>query len=304
MPVYVEGNLQSDAYIIVIHGGPGGNGMEYNYGKSAELLEKEFAMCYWDQRGQGNSSGNLNGTLKIQTLADDLNVLAQLIKAKYGNSKKVFILGHSWGGTLGTYALLNTSIQDHINGWIEVDGAHDLPMLNKSAVSMFLKYSQQEIDLGNNVDRWQEILTFINSVDSNNVSNDESGQINSYAFQAEELLGLPRGGQGVDDKGAFNYLFGTTNQVTSGIQGTITNVQLNNEIEAFSPDNLSDIHVPSLILWGKYDFVVPARLGYTAASQINHPDVELVIFEQSGHSPMDNEPELYVQKVVDFVNRN
>lgn len=182
MPVYVEGNLKSNAIIVMIHGGPGGNGMGYNSGKSAELLENEFAIAYWDQRGQGNSSGSLNAILKIQTLSEDLNVLVQLLKSKYGDDKKVFILGHSWGGTLGTHALLNTDIQNHISGWIEVDGAHDLPLLNKSAISMFLKYGNEEIALGNRVNEWQPIVDFATSVDSNNISFDESGQINSYGF--------------------------------------------------------------------------------------------------------------------------
>lgn len=304
MPVYVEGNLDSEAYILILHGGPGGNGLEYNSGKSAELIENEFAVVYWDQRGQGNSSSVSPREMRIQTLSDDVNVLVQLLKAKFGQEKKIFLLGHSWGGTLGTYALLNTDVQDHINGWIEVDGAHDLPLLNKSAVGMFLRIGNEEISNGNNVNEWQEIVDFAVTVDSMNVSSDESGQINSYGFTAESLLQLPYSGQGIDDRGGFNYLFGKTNQVVSGIQGSITNNALNEEIEAMSPDNMSDIKVPSLLLWGKYDFVVPPALGYSASSQIDNEDVELVIFENSGHSPMDNEADLYFQEIYDFINRN
>lgn len=304
MPVYVEGNLNSDAYILMLHGGPGGSGSDYNAGKSAELIENEFAVVYWDQRGQGNSASASPSELRIQTLSNDVNVLVKLLKEKYGSDKKIFLLGHSWGGTLGTHALLNTDLQDHINGWIEVDGAHDLPLLNQSAIGMFLRIGQEEIDAGNSVEQWQEIVDWASGVDSMNVSHDESGQVNSYAYTAEDLLQLPSSGQGIDDRGGFNYLFGKSNPLVSAIQGNITNSALNDEIEAMSPDNMSDIKVPSLLLWGKYDFVVPPALGVSAANQIDNDDVELVIFQESGHSPMDNEAELYFQEVYDFIVRN
>lgn len=118
------------------------------------------------------------------------------------------------------------------------------------------------------------------------------------------LMDLPRGERGVDDRGGFSYLFGQTNQALSFMQGSATNGQLNDEIKAMSPDNMDQIKVPSLILWGKYDFVVPPALGYSAAQQIDHSDVELVLFEHSGHSPMDNEPQLYFEEVYDFIQRN
>jgi len=58
MPAYLYGNFDSKTFIVLLHGGPGGNGLEYRSGKYAEMLEEQFAMVYWDQRGQGNSRGN------------------------------------------------------------------------------------------------------------------------------------------------------------------------------------------------------------------------------------------------------
>ena len=66
-------------------------------------------------------------------------------------------------------------------------------------------------------------------------------------------------------------------------------------------DKLDQITIPCQFLWGKYDFVVPPALGQSAFNLVNTTSKEIVIFEHSGHSPMNNEPVLFVQEVCDFV---
>ena len=66
-------------------------------------------------------------------------------------------------------------------------------------------------------------------------------------------------------------------------------------------DRLNEVEIPSLFLWGKYDFVVPPALGEDAYNLVNTTEKELVIFERSGHSPMFDEPVLFTEKVKGFV---
>ena len=60
MPVFVEGNLNSNTFIILLHGGPGGDSHTYNTGITyfSDQMEEEFVMVYYDQRGSGTSMGN------------------------------------------------------------------------------------------------------------------------------------------------------------------------------------------------------------------------------------------------------
>jgi len=44
MPAYVYGNMSSKTFMILLHGGPGGNGLEYRGGRYVEDLEKEIAV--------------------------------------------------------------------------------------------------------------------------------------------------------------------------------------------------------------------------------------------------------------------
>ena len=91
---------------------------------------------------------------------------------------------------------------------------------------------------------------------------------------------------------------------TSYYAGGVTSGQLSDEIEQTSlTHQLHSIDVPTLLLWGKYDFVVPQRLGYSAFENLGTKDKKLIIFEKSGHSLMDCEPELFTQSVIDFIEK-
>lgn len=77
---------------------------------------------------------------------------------------------------------------------------------------------------------------------------------------------------------------------------------LNKDSENYQLTNqLYQIEVPALFLWGKYDFVVPPAMGQMAFDRVSSTQKELVIYEKSGHSPMTNEGELMTPKVKEFI---
>ena len=303
IPAYVHGNGLSKVFIIMVHGGPGGNGLEYRCGEYSESLERDYAMVYTDQRGQGSSHGHYRASeLDIDLMVDDLYGLVRGLKYRYGEDISVFMMGHSWGGTLGTAYMLKSNYQSELKGWIEVDGAHDLPLLNKEAIKMFRRIGALEVASLNNIYRWGDILKFAISVNENNVSISEAGEINGYAHEAEGLLDEVYESES-NCQGVFGQLFfSPLNALSSSFSGSNTSNIILEEAETISMTNeLDRINIPSLFLWGKYDFVVPPALGETAFEQVSSANKKLVIFENSGHSPMDNESTAFVREVVEFV---
>jgi pimeloyl-ACP methyl ester carboxylesterase len=69
---------------------------------------------------------------------------------------------------------------------------------------------------------------------------------------------------------------------------------------------LYNIKLPSLMLWGKYDDIIPPQLGSTAFDALgtNLDEKEFVLFEKSGHQPFLNEIELFESTVIKFVNEH
>ena len=45
MPIHLHGNLTSQVILLVVHGGPGGNGLEYRAGKYTVPLEERYAVA-------------------------------------------------------------------------------------------------------------------------------------------------------------------------------------------------------------------------------------------------------------------
>lgn len=307
MPVYIRGNVSSNVVILVIHGGPGGNGYEYRSGNWSADLEKDYAIAYWDQRGQGMSHGKYDkGDVTISLMVEDMNAVVNVLKAKFGGALNIFALGHSWGGTLSAKYMITENYQNNLSGWIEVDGAHDIPQLNKDAITMFIQEANNQISLGNNITNWQSILDWANTVDTSNISSQESQEINSKARDAEKWLQddgfIATPSQGGNETSLFSN---PVNPITGSLIGLQTANLLDTEIEETAlTHQLSKVTIPSLFLWGKFDFVVPPTLAEGAFNAVNSTIKRMVIFEESGHSPMDNEWEKFNSEIRLFIENN
>lgn len=67
-------------------------------------------------------------------------------------------------------------------------------------------------------------------------------------------------------------------------------------------EKLEDLSIPVFLALGRYDFSVPIPLWETSASMIQ--DIEMVIFEQSGHFPMLEEAEAFVNSLNRWLKAN
>ncbi len=303
IPAFVYGNGASNVFLLILHGGPGGNGLEYRFGSYYKELEKRYAVVYTDQRHQGNAQGHLfEDDITVDTMVEDVHLLVKTLKARYGDDISLFMLGHSWGGTLGSAYMVKDDYQHELKGWIEVDGAHDIPMLNIELVKMIIEIGGIEVAAGRNTERWAPILDFANAIDTNNITFDQTGELNSYGHEIEELLDQiqPSSNESVS---IMNYLFfSANNPLQSNMTGAFLPQAFLEEVESTAlTSQLKNITIPTLLQWGEYDFVVPPALGYSAFNEISSLNKFLKLYAQSGHSPMDNEPALFVADIIDFI---
>ena len=310
MPVYVHGNGSEKIFIIFIHGGPGDSGYANRAGKAAAELEKKYAMVYWDQRGQGMSEGKFDSQdITIDLMAEDLHAVIRVLKHKYGNDIKIFLLGHSWGGTLGTAYLLKNNYQNEVKGWIEVDGSHDFPKINREVIKMFKDIGNEQINLNNNKENWQNIVSWAKLVDTTNLNNEMIIEINGKAHLVENYLLEDHVLQKEDKKTGRDigviYHQNTITRIFSGNYTFMGNEKFFNEVvnNSFTSE-LHKITLPCLFLWGKYDFVVPSTLGYDAYNRVSSTEKEIIIFEKSAHSPMLNQADEFIKAVSHFVEDN
>ncbi|WP_106795184.1 alpha/beta fold hydrolase [Aquimarina sp. Aq78] len=302
MPAYIHGNGTKKVFLIILHGGPGDTGLSYRFGTFKNKIEKEYAVVYFDQRGSGMSQGNYseNG-ISVDIMAEDVLALVKVMKRKYGNDSRFFLMGHSWGGTLGTATVLKD--QNEFLGWIAVDGLHNPSGMYSEYISTFKKVAAEQIELGNNISFWEGTIDLANNV-TTEYRQDHFFDMNNRAFKAERRLVADNVINKVenDSDTFFNYNFITTFWNRGNTISILTNQGLWENLSY--TNRLSEIKIPSLILWGKYDIVVPATFAQEAYDNLGSDIKELIIFERSGHAPMLSEADKFAEELIRFMNQN
>lgn len=299
MPVWVKGNTASKIMILFIHGGPGDGSYGFT-GFETNQLWKQYSIAYWDQRDAGSAAGNNNyANLSLNQMIEDLQKLVEVLKFRYGNDMEIFLMGHSFGGLLGSGYLIDGDNQKNIKGWIEVDGAHDYPESNTLERQMLIDTGTSEISKGNYVPQWATIVNYCKNHPAN-TSLDVDLHIDSYAAEAENYVNINHANSGI------NY-FSVSSPISLGINyyklyNTVAGRQFLESIEPLSYTNqLNKITIPSLLIWGRYDFTVPPGSGTHALANLGSSYKHLIIMPHSGHNPMDGDPDLFAQTVRGFI---
>ncbi|MEX2370975.1 MAG: alpha/beta fold hydrolase, partial [Bacteroidales bacterium] len=302
MPAYLHGNAEAKVFVVVLHGA-GSFGLAFRDGAFTEVLEDNYVVVYWDQRGQGMSQGRYEQPDDLVGLmADDVIALAGVLRAKYGEEIQLFLMGHSWGGALGTTVLLKEGQQNLFSGWISVSGVHDFPLSAESRRRQLLSIADEQIAMGNTVEKWQELHDGVSALDS--LSANDYQPTLRYAMQTMKLL---------YESGVIEHSLSSeklyraiidNNPVTwmvSNFFNQPVNVALADDYSL--SDLLPGITLPALLIYSKYDVSVPPVVGRDAYERLGSAEKELLLFEHSIHHPHDSEPDRFAEVVVCFVEK-
>ncbi|MDC6366835.1 MULTISPECIES: alpha/beta fold hydrolase [Flavobacteriaceae] len=310
LPIWVRGNTASNKILVYINGGPGLTSLDlakldtYKWGQN---LETDVAIAYYDQRGTGNAQGNFDeSSISMNQYVKDLNAIVTVLKNKYPNTQ-VYLMSHSFGSAIAVNYLLEADFQDGISGWISVDGAfnfdYDLQWVYRR--DFLINIALEEIEKGNNTGHWNEALNWANENDPIL----EREQKNEWGrFMYSTTINIIPSEETSSDFGSylgigFSSSYNVFPAYTSNNLNIVNNL-LNQDVEG---DNyiqaVSDIAIPSLLIWGRYDDLIPPELGNDVYRFLGTPeaDKELLLFDGSGHEPMISSPDEYATEVIQFI---
>lgn len=302
LPINVHGNRSSNTFLVAIHGA-GSFGLAFRNGAFTERLEKAYAVVYWDQRGQGNAQGSYPEPESIiRLMAADITALVEVLKAKYGADIRIVLMGHSLGGLLGLEALIQQDLQSNPNvkGWITISGAHDFERAQRARHDLLLAVSNAQLMAGADALTWSAIRDETLDLDPHNPDNYEA--ILNLSVRA--MNQITRDGL-VSDKvpdGLLNNLLFQNNPLTYFVSQL-----LNQPIQEALDDNYSlenqlpQLTLPSLWLYGKYDFSVPPEIGEVGHHLAGSANKAFVLFDSSAHWLFYTEPDRFGDEVVDFI---
>jgi pimeloyl-ACP methyl ester carboxylesterase len=112
--ILIRGADTSKPVLLFLHGGPGGAIMPWVDLFHTPLLEENFVVVHWDQRGAGKSySTDLTvADISPEKLIADTLELTDLLRERFGQDK-IFLTGQSWGSALGFLTIAQDSSPYH-----------------------------------------------------------------------------------------------------------------------------------------------------------------------------------------------
>jgi pimeloyl-ACP methyl ester carboxylesterase len=307
MPVWVRGNTASGIFVVILHGGPGGNAIQDFSADLGQPFIEDYALVLWDQRNAGSTQGNANlDHYTLSTMNEDLQKLLMVIRHRYGQQTKIFLFSHSFGGTLAVNFLTNNTNQSMVSGWVNVDGAVDWVRNDTATQNILIKTGEEQIALGKNVSEWQDYVSFAENNDPRS-SIEISDQMSTYGQRAQYLL-EELNDEDYGDKKLVesNKPYSLMSHVINGF--TSFYEPFRTELFNHSPTDaeLSNITLPVLQIYGRYDFITPLSLGLHLNEKIGTPTnkKDLLILGHSAHNPFASEPELFYERALSFIESN
>lgn len=301
MLVKVVGNTESKVIILFVHGGPGEG--SWIFEKNIEQLKTHYGIALWDQGNSGSTQGNNSGVFTIDRFLEDLGKVVKVLKTRYNDGFKFYLMGHSCGGGFSAAYLAEANNQDDFQGFINIDGAHKLKSVKDYQLIELKKRADIEIEKGSTDPIWQEALDFCES-------HNEIATIDD--FSALSLLCGDATAK-IDSVNLFTLIDPTTFFGNYSFFSYLSNwsslwakEDFLKEIfwETDYSDKLSEITIPTVAIWGGFDVNCSKQLmGEDYINLVGSTDKTLVICEHSGHYPFVTEPVEFTNAVVLFIER-
>lgn len=103
--IMLRGHDVEAPVLLFLEGGPGGTALgSMRY--AGQQLEQHFTVATWDQRGTGKSASALEPreTLTLDQAVSDTIEVTEYLRERF-DEERIYLLGSSWGTTLGTLAV-------------------------------------------------------------------------------------------------------------------------------------------------------------------------------------------------------
>ncbi len=250
--------------MVFIHGW-GGSGRYWE--STAQALSDQFDCLIYDLRGFGRSNTLLeNATEKYELIeyAEDLKALLDTL-----NLDKIYLNAHSMGGSIAVL-FLNLYPQRVEQAILTCSGIFEY---DEKTFNAFHKFSRYVVMFR---PKWLATIPFMDKMFMARFLHRPLPTTVSKAFLEDFLLA------------DFNAAYGTV----------LTSVSL--EATQWLPEEFKKLTVPTLLVAGEYDQIIPAEMGKQAAALNSH--VKLAILKDTAHFPMLEDPETYLKEVREFLS--
>jgi pimeloyl-ACP methyl ester carboxylesterase len=267
--------------MLFLDGGPGTANISFAR-KSQRLLEQDFTVVNWDQRGSGRSySGDLRREdMTISRFVADAEELVEFLQRRFAQ-EKIFLVGHSWGSIVG--ATLVGKRPELFRAYVGVGQVVHMARGEDLSYAFTLDEAEKR---GN--ERAIRDLTKIGrppykDLASAGVQRKWLGRFNGATYRGSPVGTLLRYLSLRDTRllDVLRFIRGAMFSLR-----TLEDEQMG--VDLFK--SLPEIEVPVLFCCGRRDYNVPQDLVAQYVRDLRAPSKRMVWFERSAHLPNFEEP--------------
>lgn len=290
----IRGTSTDNPVLLFLAGGPGGSEMGAMRRHLPEL-ERYFTVVTWDQRGAGTAYAELDpiGTISVDGYVSDTIAVTNYLRERFGQDA-IYLLGQSWGTTLGVLAvqqqpglyrafigtgqMVSQLATDRIFyedtlAWAARTGKDDLAAdLVAAGPPPYDAMFQYETALSHE----QDVYPYDHSANS-----EGAGQMSENLLVEEYAL--------IDQV----HILGAFMDTFAALYPQLQEIDLRT--------SATDFAVPVFFVQGAHEADGRAQPFAAWYPMIDAPIKDLVVLDTSGHRPLWEQPDAFVQYMVDTV---
>ena len=297
--IYLAGEKRDNPILLWLDGGPGGSEMGWVRTYLGDL-HRDFTIVCWDQRGVAASYAAAKNGMEVEHYVEDVIALSELLAERF-DQEKIFLLGHSWGGFLGSLAAVerpdlfhafiaasphvNSTENDTIGYKMILEGAKQrgdsktIKILEKIGLPPYEKIDKE----GNLVGDGEAYYALLSRLYSYSPS-----APSDQGFRSEKMFLAPE-----------HSFFSKINLVRGVIRGTktvypkIRHRSLEEEANRFT--------IPLFVINAAYDMTCVSSITERWYESVEAPEKKMLYLENSGHNGIYTESDRFMQFMKNHV---
>jgi pimeloyl-ACP methyl ester carboxylesterase len=294
----IRGQDRRNPVLLMIHGGPGFVSMPLSW-YFQRGWEEYFTVVQWDQRGSGktytsNDPAKIAPTMTPERMYQDADEVILWLRKEFGKDK-IFVLGHSWGSSIGL-----TVAQRHpewLHAYIGMAQITNSPESERRGWQFALEHAEAEHN--------ERAIHDLRSMAPYAVDGKPMPLKDLYL----QRKWLDYYGGAIAWKRDFKVESAAVRLSPEYTDADVRSFGDGNEfseqhllVQAIMTDfsTVTTLKCPLILFSGRHDYNVSSTVGAEWFERVQAPSKRLVWFESSAHEIMDEEPGKLLLSLVEY----
>lgn len=291
----IRGRNRRNPILLYLHGGPGAPTMPEAWTFQSPW-EDYFTVVQWDQRGTGktyasNTEAQMAPGMTIDGMTADAAQVVRYLRQRFGK-RKIFLLGHSWGTVLGVRLA-----QRHPDWFYAYIGVGQVVNTRKNEQAGYA-FALRQAKADGNAAAVRELQAIAPYPGSKPLTIDRIGVRSKWETHYGGLVWGRTNFSSIADTWQLSpeYSEADLDAIDKGSRFSLKH--LLQPMLAIDFDDVTTFDCPVLLFVGAHDYTTPHKLVEQWFDAIHAPSKHLVIFADSAHMIMQEQPGRFLVHLV------